>query len=116
MDSLAATLKAADAYVVVSPEYNHSIPPALSSMMNHFGGSNYSRKASAIVTYSVGPWAGARASIALQPFLHELGCLPVSKMTAYPNVSDMFEESGKPKDPDHRMVKQLPAMLGDLEW
>lgn len=116
MDSMAATIKAADAYVIVSTEYNHTIPPALSSMLSHFGGSNFAQKASAIVTYSAGPWGGMRCAIALQPFLHELGCLPVSKLTGYPSPADLFDENGVPKDPDNRMLKQLPAMLTDLEW
>mmetsp|Transcript_29999 Transcript_29999/g.85895 ORF Transcript_29999/g.85895 Transcript_29999/m.85895 type:complete len:103 (-) Transcript_29999:300-608(-) len=85
-------------------------------MMGHFGGSNYAHKPSAIVTYSVSPWGGARTSIALQPMLHELGCLPVSKMTCYPTAGELFNEDGTPKDPEHRMLKQLPAMLTDLEW
>ena len=34
-------IKGADCYLIVSPEYNHSIPPALGSVMGHFGGSNY---------------------------------------------------------------------------
>ena len=47
-------VKAADAYVIVSGEYNHSIPPALSNMMDHFGGSSYAYKPSGIVCYSPG--------------------------------------------------------------
>eukprot|EP00232_Nephroselmis_pyriformis_P027168 CAMPEP_0182869120 /NCGR_PEP_ID=MMETSP0034_2-20130328/9735_1 /TAXON_ID=156128 /ORGANISM="Nephroselmis pyriformis, Strain CCMP717" /LENGTH=207 /DNA_ID=CAMNT_0025001559 /DNA_START=57 /DNA_END=677 /DNA_ORIENTATION=- len=115
-DDIAAKIKAADAYVVVSPEYNHSIPPALSSLMGHFGGSNYACKPSAIVTYSAGPWGGMRAAMALRPMLSELGCLPVSKLTAFPLVGDIFGEDGVPKDPAHRMLKQLPNMLVELEW
>ncbi len=34
----------ADCFLIVSPEYNHTIPPALSSVMGHFGGSNYKCK------------------------------------------------------------------------
>eukprot|EP00961_Rhodomonas_salina_P184601 2492274-Rhodomonas_salina.1 len=37
MDAMRDVIKAADCFLVVSPEYNHSIPPALSSMMGHFG-------------------------------------------------------------------------------
>lgn len=37
-------IKLADCYLIVSPEYNHTIPPALSSVMGHFGGSNYKCK------------------------------------------------------------------------
>jgi len=106
----------ADCYVIVSPEYNHSVPPALASLMGHFGGSNYSCKPSAIVTYSVGPWGGVRAAMAIQVVCHELGCLPVSKMCGLPTVSDILEEDGTPKDTGNRMLKQLPAMLNQLEW
>ena len=42
----------ADAYLVVSAEYNHAIPPALSNMMDHFACSSYSFKPSGIVCYS----------------------------------------------------------------
>ena len=59
-------IKGADCYLIVSPEYNHSIPPALSSVMGHFGGSNYKCKPSGIVTYSPGPFAGMRAAMAIQ--------------------------------------------------
>ena len=30
--------------------------------------------------------------------------------------SDLFDEEGAPKDPEARMLKQLPAMVGELEW
>lgn len=38
---LRAMINAADCYLIISPEYNHTIPPALSSLMGHFGGSSY---------------------------------------------------------------------------
>ena len=44
----------ADAVVVVSAEYNHSIPPALSSLLGHFPGSSFSFKPSGIVCHSMG--------------------------------------------------------------
>lgn len=113
---LADTIKNADCYIIVSPEYNHSIPPALASIMGHFGGSNYKCKPSGIVTYSPGPFAGMRAAVAIQILCHELGCLPVSKLCGIPSVSDLFEADGTPKDASHRMLKQLPELLTQLEW
>lgn len=59
-------IKDADCYLIVSPEYNHTIPPALSSVMGHFGGSLYKCKPSGIVTYSPSPFAGMRAAMAIQ--------------------------------------------------
>lgn len=114
--AMAATIKAADAYVIVTPEYNHSIPPALSGLMGHFGGSNYAYKPSAIVTYSPSPWGGMRVAMALRPMLAELGCVSVSKLTAFPDPGSLFKEDGTPTDPEARMLKQLPAMMTSLEW
>ena len=54
--------------------------------------------------------------MALRPMLSELGCLPVSKLTAVPCVSEILSQEGKPQDAEHRMLKQLPAMLGQFEW
>jgi len=116
MDEMAATIKASHSIVVVTAEYNHTMPPALTSLMGHFGGSNFKLKPSAIVSYSPGPWGGMRAAMSARPFLSELGCLPVAKLTGYSMPADLFNEDGTPKDPAHRMLKQLPAMLGELEW
>mgnify|MGYP001799477766 CR=1 FL=1 len=108
----------ADCYIIVSPEYNHSVPPALASLMGHFGGSCYKGKPSGIVTYSVGPWGGMRGAMAIQLMNHELGCLPVSKLCGLPFVSDTLNEDGTPKaDSAHvRMLNQLPGMLTQVEW
>ncbi|KAL9190017.1 hypothetical protein ACHAXT_007228 [Thalassiosira profunda] len=109
-------IKNADCYLIVSPEYNHSVPPALASIMGHFGGSNYTCKPSGIVTYSPGPFAGMRAAMQIQVLCHELGCLPVSKLCGLPTVSDILEADGTPKDAEHRMLKQLPELMTQLEW
>lgn len=107
---------AADCYVIVSPEYNHVVPPALASVMGHFGGSCYKAKPSGVVTYSPGPWGGQRAALSIVSMAHELGCLPVSKMVGLPAPAELLREDGAPHDPEHRMLKQLPEMLAQLEW
>ena len=92
--ALAAQIEAADAYVMVSPEYNHSMSPALAHLLNHFGASLFSYKPSAIVTYSAGQWGGMRAAVAMRTFLSELGCLPVSAMVHVPRAQEVFDEQG----------------------
>ncbi|MFN3314072.1 MAG: NADPH-dependent FMN reductase [Hyphomonas sp.] len=94
LDQLAAKIEAADGYVMVSPEYNHSMSPALAHLLNHFGSSLFSYKPSAIVTYSAGQWGGARASVGMRTFLSELGCLPVSAMIHLPKAQDILTEAG----------------------
>ncbi|WP_133012756.1 NADPH-dependent FMN reductase [Marinomonas flavescens] len=94
LDSLADKIRAADGYIMVSPEYNHSMSPALANLLNHFGSSLFSYKPSAIVTYSSGQWGGMRAAVGMRVFLSELGCLPVSAMVHIPHAQDVFEENG----------------------
>ena len=116
MEAMAKTIKEADCYLVITPEYNHSLPPALSGLMGHFGGSNYAYKPSGIITYSPSPYGGARAAVALRPFLSELGCLPVSTMACFSMVGDIFEQDGSVKDENNRQLKQLDGLLDQLEW
>jgi chromate reductase len=66
----------ADAYICITPEYNHAPSPGLVNVLNHFGSSVFSFKPSAIVSYSGGQWGGTRAAGALRPILSELGALP----------------------------------------
>jgi NAD(P)H-dependent FMN reductase len=68
LSEISSILKACDAFVVTSAEYNHSFPPALSNLMSYFR-SEYHYKPSAICCYSMGPFGGVRAAMALRPFL-----------------------------------------------
>ena len=94
LQSLADKIAAADGYVMVSPEYNHSMSPALAHLLNHFGSSLFSYKPSAIVTYSAGQWGGVRAAVVMRSFLSELGCLPVSAMIHIPKAHEVLAEDG----------------------
>lgn len=116
MDQMRDIIKNADCYLIISCEYNHTIPPALSSMMGHFGSSNYAYKPSGIITYSPGFCGGARVAMALRPFLSELGCLPVSKLACFSSVENTFNIDGTIKDTENRQLKQLPDLLNQLEW
>ena len=97
LNQLAEKIEAADGFVMISPEYNHSMSPALANLLNHFGSSLYSYKPSAIVTYSAGLWGGMRAAVGMRTFLSELGCLPVSAMIHVPKAQDIFEADGSVK-------------------
>jgi chromate reductase, NAD(P)H dehydrogenase (quinone) len=94
LDALADRIAAADGYVMVSPEYNHSMSPALMHLLNHFGASRFAFRPSAIVTYSAGQWGGARAAVGMRTFLSELGCLPVSAMVHLPRAQEVLADSG----------------------
>ncbi len=59
---LADKIAKADGYVMVSPECNHSMSPALASILfNPFVAPLFSYKPSAIVTYSAGQWGQGKS-------------------------------------------------------
>lgn len=118
LDALAADIAAADGYVMVSPEYNHSMSPALAHLLNHFGSSLFAFKPSAIVTYSAGQWGGARAAVGMRTFLSELGCLPVSAMVHVPKAHEALREDGTPADGQDAgaWAGYLGRVFAQLEW
>jgi NAD(P)H-dependent FMN reductase len=113
LERLAGQIKAADAFLVVSGEYNHSIPPALSNLLDHFLEEWYWRP-SAIVCYSAGSFGGVRAGIQLRAMLCELGMPSIPSMLPVPRVQDAFDDDGTPRD--DAWHARASKFLSELEW
>lgn len=113
LERLAGVIKAADAYVVVSGEYNHSVPPALSNLLDHFL-EEYFFKPSAIVCYSVGPFGGVRAAMQLRSMLAEMGMSSIPSLLPFPKAQEMLAEDGHPTG-DHP-GKSADRFFTELEW
>ena len=94
---LAELYRAADAFVFVTGEYNHSVPPALKNLVDHFLKEYFWRPAG-IVSYSSGHFGGVRAAVHLRAVLGEVGLVTVPSMLPVPHVGDAFDESGAPAD------------------
>lgn len=118
LQALAEKISAADGYVLVSPEYNHSMSPALAHLLNHFGSSSFAYKPSAIVTYSAGQWGGVRAAVGMRSYLSELGCLSVSAMVHVPKAQEVFQEDGEVTQEQDatRWAEYLGRAFLQLEW
>lgn len=106
-------LEAADGFVVVGGEWNHSVPPGLKNLIDHFQ-SEYFYKPAGIVTYSAGPFGGVRAAPHYRTILGELGMVTVSIMFAISKIHDAFEEDGS--DPDGTYTRRAERFLNELEW
>ncbi len=113
LQRMAERVKVADAFLIVSGEYNHSVPPALSNLLDHFL-EEYFFKPSAIVCYSAGSFGGVRAAMALRPMLAELGMSSIPSVFPIPRVQDAFEEDGTSLDPAYE--PRLATFLDELEW
>jgi NAD(P)H-dependent FMN reductase len=113
LERLARLIQAADAYVIVSGEYNHMIPPALTNLLDHFL-EEYFQKPSAIVCYSAGPFGGVRAAMALRSMLGELGMSSIPSIFPIPTVEKAFADDGTPRDPAYD--RRIGKFLDELEW
>ncbi len=113
LQQLADLVTPADAYIVVSGEYNHSIPPALANVMDHFL-EEYFRKPSAIVSYSAGSFGGVRAAVALRSMLAEMGMSSIPSVLPIPMVQNAFDDDGTPTDPQYH--RRAARFFEELEW
>jgi len=116
LESIAKDIERSDAYVMITPEYNHTASPGLMNTLNHFGSSLFSFKPSAIVSYSQGQWGGVRAAHALRAPLSELGCLPVSSMIHIPKAHQELNADGVPCENEGRWGKYVDRTVAQLEW
>ena len=115
LEKLAKHIKNADGYVVVSGEYNHSIPPALTNMMDYFL-REYLWRPSAIVCYSAGPFGGVRAAMQLRSYLCEIGTPSISSLFPISAVQSSFSESGEDISENKRYQKNINKFLDELDW
>lgn len=86
-------LEEADGFILVSAEYNHSVPPALKNTLDHFR-SEYFFKPSGIVSYSTGPFGGIRAGEHLRAICAELGMPSIPTMLPISKVKESLNEDG----------------------
>jgi NAD(P)H-dependent FMN reductase len=93
MEVIAETLERSDAFVVVTGEYNHSVPPALKNLLDHFQ-TEYFFKPAAIASYSAGNFGGVRAATQLRVILGELGMPTISTMFPMSKVQSSFDDEG----------------------
>ncbi len=113
LEKLAKTFTEADAFVLVTGEYNHAIPPALLNILDHFYG-EYNQKPSAIASYSMGPFGGIRAAIQLREVAAELQMPSIPIVFAMPSVHSSFDEKGNAIDKPYE--ERIKKFLDELEW
>lgn len=106
----------ADAFFIVTPEYNHSFPGSLKRMLDsEFD--NYKRKPVALAGVSNGSWGGVRACEALLPVCHRLGLINIQPEVYFPRVQDNFDSSGNLKAELHEQYgKSVGLAYDELIW
>jgi len=103
----------ADAFFVVVPEYNHSFPGTLKRVLDSEL-QNYIHKPVALAGASSGRWGGVRAVESLVPALREMGLVVTHTDAYFPNVQDVFDEAGEPKDKFY--YQSVEKAFAELVW
>jgi NAD(P)H-dependent FMN reductase len=106
----------ADAFFVVTPEYNHSFPGSLKRMLDSEL-QLYNHKPVAFAGCSDGNWGGTRAIEALVPAVRETGLVVMSWDIYFPYVQKIFDENGQMKpEYQERYARNLQKLYDELLW
>lgn len=112
-DRLSARLAAADAFVVVTPEYNHSVPAGLKNALDWFL-DEWAAKPVGFVSYG-GMGGGLRAVEHLRQIFAELHAVTVRETVSFHNVwQDTDGQGGVRGSEASRSAAK--AMLDQLAW
>lgn len=113
MASLARRLQAADAFVVVTPEYNHSFPASLKNFIDwHF--TEWQAKPIGFVSYG-GYGGGLRAVEHLRLVFAELHAVTVRDTVSFDSHWERFDADGELMDPDGPNIA-AKTLLNSLGW
>jgi NAD(P)H-dependent FMN reductase len=105
----------ADAYLIVTPEYNHSVPGELKNAIDSiFLSFAFRNKPIAMVGYSGGIGGGIRAIEHLVQIAVEVEAAPLRSTVVLPFVHKAFDADGLPADP--ATAVSLRIALDDLAW
>jgi NAD(P)H-dependent FMN reductase len=104
----------ADAFFVVTPEYNHSFPGSLKRMLDSEL-ELYNHKPVAFAGVSDGNWGGVRAVESLLTAVRETGLVALSWDVYFPRVQDIFAEDGSINEPfRERYERNLGKLFDEL--
>jgi NAD(P)H-dependent FMN reductase len=104
---------AADAFVLVTAEYNHGYPPPLKNALDYLS-LEWQRKPVAFVSYG-GVAAGSRAVEQLRSVVSELHMADIRHAVQIPFIKEALNENGQPKDTEH-LGSTAQVVLDDLAW
>lgn len=109
---LSERMFAADAFILVSPEFNGSYTPAMKNLLDHYP--KQSHKTFGIVTASPGAMGGMRASQQMQLLVGGLFGILSPFMLITPGVDKKFDANGNLVD--EAFGKQVDLFISEFLW
>jgi NAD(P)H-dependent FMN reductase len=111
--SLWQRVAACDAFVVVTPEYNHGYPAPLKSLIDSVG-AEWHAKPVAFLSYG-GVSGGLRAVEQLRQVFAELHTVTIRDAVSFAGAWEQFDSAGKLLEPE-RHRRAMATMLSRLRW
>lgn len=109
---LAERIFEADAFILVTPEYNGSYSPAMKNLLDHFPKQHH--KPFGIVTASPGVMGGIRASQQLLQLVPALFGIASPYLLIVPQVDKKFDEAGNLID--ESFYKSVHNFISEFLW
>lgn len=106
------TIRKADGYMFVTPEYNHGYSSVLKNALDHLY-EEWNNKPVAFVSYG-GTAGGSRSAEQLKQVAIELQMAPMHEQVVIPLIWQAFDAQGNFLDKNAQ--KKLPEMLDQLLW
>ena len=110
---LSQKMEKADAFIIVTPEYNHGYPGELKMMMDMLY-DQYARKPVGFCGVSAGGLGGARVVEQLRQVVAELHMVSIREALYFPAVQNLFDEKGAIKDGSYK--GRVKSFLDELSW
>lgn len=112
--ALESRLARADAFVVVTPEYNHGYPAPLKALIDA-AYEPWQGKPVGFVSYG-GLSGGLRAVEQLRQVFAELHAVTIRDSLALVNAWEQFDEAGRLRDDTERARRRMRSLLAQLHW
>ena len=103
----------ADGFAIVSAEYNHSVPPGLTNLIDYFL-EEYGFRPSAIICYSTGGYGGVRAAMQLRALLPEVGMTSIPSLQPIPKIQEALSEEGVALTQE--LAEKSGKFFDEFEW
>ena len=116
MDALGTKIRAADAFLFVTGEYNWGMQPGLKNLTDHFLEEWFWRPA-AIASYSAGRLSGARSNSMWHGTLSEMGMVVISStLTVGPIAQTLHDAAAPIGEAGQSLTKAFTRFADDLKW
>ena len=109
---IAERMFAADAFLLVTPEYNGGYAPAMKNLFDHFP--KQMHKAFGIATASPGAMGGIRASQQVQLMINGLFGIGSPNMLITPHIDEKFDADGNLLD--ESFVGTINTFVHEFLW